>query len=93
MGLFSRWVTRKKFSDGAVLWPSGKEQFSYLNNVGEQFDFEVLYPSQISGFANLIVASSISNVNGNFVGEEAKREIFSKCIAYFADRGEKASIV
>ena len=92
MGFFARFFPKKRFEDGSVLWPSGREHFTFVDQTGNRFEFDVLYTTSASNAVNTIVGSSILTSNGTPVSSAIKAEILLKSEAYFTERGQQIVI-
>lgn len=88
MLFFKKIFSKKRYSDGSALWPSGKEKFTYQDQNGMSFDFDVFFEKTGGKITNTIVGNSLSASNGQFVTADVKRVIFAKSKLYFAERGE-----
>lgn len=93
MRFFKMLFAKKRFPDGSVLWPSGKEHFSFLDRHGSRFEFDVLYTSAFRNAINIVVEASLTAADGTLVSQEIKGEVFSKIRAYFSERGQQVEIV
>lgn len=91
---FNFFSSKKKFPDGSVLWPSGRECYSYQGHSGEVVSFTVFYTEEHGEKQNLIVASSMGfGSDGERISKEFEREIIKKCKMYFEQRNEKMLVI
>lgn len=93
MRFFKRLFAKERYPDGSVLWPSGKEHFSFIDQHGNRIEFDVLYTDASAGASNMIVGSSFSTSDGASIAEETKEEIIAKSRIYFAERGQQVVVV
>lgn len=94
MKIFSLFTSKKRFADGSVIWPSGRERFSYKNRIGQRVDFEVLYSKIGRDAENIIVTSSIDSfADGQPISAELKAKIIAKCKNYFTEKGQITTII
>lgn len=93
MKFFKKLFTKKHFTDGSVLWPSGKEHYSFVDPRGKRFEFDVLYTSVAANAENMIVSASLFASDGEPVPDGVKQEIISKSKLYFAERGQIMTVI
>ena len=93
MKFLKRLITKERFPDGSTLWPSGREHFSFVDQHGDRFEFDVLYTSEAANASNLIVSSSFVAADGRPISEKAKEEIISRAKVYFFERGEEVGVI
>lgn len=86
--------TKQSLDDGSVLWPSGREQFSYRDKLGRRVDFDVFFSGTGRDAEHLIVASSIRTFdNGEIVPASVKQKIIDETKRFYTKRGKVASAV
>lgn len=86
--VYMRFSPRRKFEDGAVIWPSGRERVSYIRPSGNRVDF-TLYSEKEGGVVkNTLLTCSILYADGTPVCGDLKREIITRCKIYFEEKGE-----
>lgn len=83
---------REQFLDGAAIWPSGREQYTYADPSGRQFEIQVLYDGQSTGM-NIVVQSSIRAVDGSHLDAMTSSEIVGRARAYFELRGQSVALI
>lgn len=93
MFFFRRLFTKKHFADGSVLWPSGREHYTFIDQCGNRFEFDVLYTSAAASAKNMIISSSLVAIDGTPVSDDAKRDILSKSVLYFSERGQRVMVI
>ncbi|MDP2370502.1 hypothetical protein [Rhodoferax sp.] len=93
MNFLKKLFTKKHFTDGSVLWPSGKEHYSFVDRHGNRFEFDVLYTSTAANAENMIVSSSLFAVDGTPAPEDIKQDIVLKSKLYFSERGQRVAVI
>jgi hypothetical protein len=86
MGLLQFFKTKKSYSDGSRLWPSGREIFSYVDQNGIRIEFSVFHTTSKSDRINVVVAASFAYIDGSKVLPEKQSEIISKLQIYFSEK-------
>ncbi|MFC7286541.1 hypothetical protein ACFQPC_00695 [Herminiimonas glaciei] len=86
--VYMRLGSKRKFEDGAVIWPSGRECMSYLKPSGDRIGFTIFRTKEGGRMQNILVTSSIQYVDGTPVSGDLKREIIARCKIYFEEEDE-----
>lgn len=90
--VYMRFSPRRKFEDGAMIWPSGKERVSYIWPSGNRVDFTLLSAKEDGVVKNTLLTSSILYADGTPVPGDLKREIIARCKIYIEEKGEAVFI-
>jgi hypothetical protein len=89
----TNFFTKSTFKDGSSMWPSGREQFTYVDILKRRFVFDVFHSTPYLNATNTIISSSIVALSGETVSSDTKNEVLSKAKDYFLKRKQNFEVI